>query len=298
MSLFSVLCGLYDENVSIAGVIDGEKTILIPVYHTTVAAQITVTLNGDGQFLGAETVPNDENEKRTLIPVTDKSASRTAGIEPHPLCDNLKYLAGDYNRYVNGKDCTKNYQLYMEGLREWAESRFCHPKVLAIYTYLSKGRLVADLVQADVLETDENGLLNEKKKIQAVSQEEAFVRFRIETDLCFGANVLEDTSGIYLTECWKDRSLQKSYIDFCRSKEGNMGISYLTGENTRISYLQPKKIRNEGDGAKLISSNDEANFTFRGRFLSKEEAFAIGYEDSQKVHSTTAGCAWLPGRVI
>ena len=156
MSLFSVLCGLYDENVSIAGVIDGEKTILIPVYHTTVAAQITVTLNGDGQFLGAETVPNDENEKRTLIPVTDKSASRTAGIEPHPLCDNLKYLAGDYNRYVNGKDCTKNYQLYMEGLREWAESRFCHPKVLAIYTYLSKGRLVADLVQADVLETDEN----------------------------------------------------------------------------------------------------------------------------------------------
>lgn len=285
MSLFSVLCGLYDENVSIAGVIDGEKTILIPVYHTTVAAQITVTLNGDGQFLGAETVPNDENEKRTLIPVTDKSASRTAGIEPHPLCDNLKYLAGDYNRYVNGKDCTKNYQLYMEGLREWAESRFCHPKVLAIYTYLSKGRLVADLVQADVLETDENGLLNEKKKIQAVSQEEAFVRFRIETDLCFGANVLEDTSGIYLTECWKDRSLQKSYIDFCRSKEGNMGISYLTGENTRISYLQPKKIRNEGDGAKLISSNDEANFTFRGRFLSKEEAFAIGYEDSQKVHN-------------
>ena len=35
----------------------------------------------------------------------------------------------------------------------------------------------------------------------------------------------------------------------------------------------------------MISSNDEANFTFKGRFLTKEEAFAIGYEDSQKVHN-------------
>ena len=285
MSLFSDLCRLYDENESIAGLIDGEKPMLIPIYHTTVAAQITVTINEDSEFLGADIVPNDENEKRTLIPVTDKSASRTAGIEPHPLCDNLKYLAGDYAVYVKEKDCTKNHQMYMEGLKEWSESKFAHPKVQAIYKYLLKESLMRDLVNAGVLETEENGLLDSKKKIQAVSQTEAFIRFRIESESALETKVLGDTSGRFLPECWKDRSLQKSYIEFCRQQEGVRGLSYLTGENTRISYLQPKKIRNEGDGAKLISSNDEANFKFKGRFVSKEEAFSIGYEDSQKAHN-------------
>ena len=46
-----------------------------------------------------------------------------------------------------------------------------------------------------------------------------------------------------------------------------------------------KKIRNEGDGAKLISSNNSQNFTYRGRFVSKEEAFAVGNETSQKIHN-------------
>ena len=295
MSLFSVLCQVYDENESIAGLIDGEKPMLLPVYHTTMAAQITVTLDEDGEFLEADIVPNDENEKRTLIPVTDKSASRTAGIEPHPLCDNLKYLAGDYASYVKEKDCTKNHQLYMEGLKKWAESDFSHPKVRAIFRYLSKGNLIRDLVNAGVLTVGENGQLDEKKKIQIVSQKDAFVRFRIESKSPLEREILEDTSGIFLPECWKDRSLQKSYIEFCRSEEGTKGLSYLTGEYTRISYLQPKKIRNEGDGAKLISSNDEANFTFRGRFLNKEEAFAIGYEDSQKAHNALKWLIRLQG---
>ena len=285
MSLFSVLYRLYDENESIAGVIDGEKPILIPVYHSTVAAQITVTLNENGEFLRAEIVPNDEKEKRTLIPVTDKSASRTSGKEPHPLCDNLKYLAGDYSAYVHEKDCSENHQRYMEGLKEWAESSFYHPKVWAIYQYLSKNRLLRDLIDAGVLETNAEGFLDKKKKIQAVSQEDAFVRFRVESDEAMKTETLDDTSGEFFPECWKDRSLQRSYITFCRSRKGDIGLSYLTGENTKISYLQPKKIRNEGDGAKLISSNDETYFTFRGRFLNKEEAFAIGYEDSQKIHN-------------
>lgn len=285
MSLFGVLRDLYCKNEELAGKIDGDKPMLIPIYHTTVAAQITASIDEDGNFIGAGIVPNEDDEKRTLIPVTDKSASRTAGVEPHPLCDNLKYLAGDYGVYVGGKDCSRNHQLYMEGLKLWAESEFSHPKVRAVYKYLFKGSLIRDLIECGVLETDENGMLDPKKKMQIVSQEDAFVRFRIESDLIMDKEILEDTSGSFLSECWRDRSLQKSYIAFCRSQSGEKGLSYLTGEHTTISYLQPKKIRNEGDGAKLISSNDKEYFTFRGRFHDKEEAFAIGYEDSQMAHN-------------
>ena len=60
------------------------------------------------------------------------------------------------------------------------------------------------------------------------------------------------------------------------SMGGKEELDYLTGERQTVSYLHSKKIRNEGDGAKLISSNDEANYTFRGRFSTKEQAFAIG----------------------
>ena len=105
MNWVNELCDLYDKNQEHAGEMtyftretkDGPVEIplvLLPISHTTVLAQITVTIDHEGNFLRAE--PEAENDRLTIIPVTDKSASRTAGTEPHPLCDNLKYLAGDY----------------------------------------------------------------------------------------------------------------------------------------------------------------------------------------------------------
>ena len=283
MNWIGELYDLYDKNERFAGKMEPGQPVLLPLYHTTVAAQLTVTIDEKGNFLYAETVP--EEEKSTIIPVTDKSSSRTASVEPHPLCDNLKYLAGDYADYVSGKDCTRNHTLYMEQLRKWVESPESHPKAEAIYSYLCKNTLMHDLVKSGILTIKEDGMVDEKRKLQIVSQADAFVRFRVETDELPDDEVWTDQTGRFSPECWKDRTLQQSYINFCRSQREEEGLSYLTGEYGRISYLQPKKVRNEGDGAKLISSNDEANFTFKGRFLTKEEAFAIGYEDSQKVHN-------------
>ncbi len=277
------LYDLYEKNKTEAGRWRQDGVILLPPYHITVSAQITVTIEEDGTFVDAETVP--EEDKLTLIPVTEKSAGRTAGIEPHPLCDNLKYLAGDHGRYVTKKDCSRNHELYMEQLQDWSESPYSHPKVTAVYRYLQKSTLMGDLIGCGVIRTGEDGLPDDKVKIQIVSQTEAFVRFRIIGSSLSLEGMLEDESGRYSPECWKDMTLQKCYLDFCRAHKAAEGISYLTGEQVAISYLQPKKIRHEGDGAKLISANDTSNFTFLGRFISREEAFAIGYEDSQKVHN-------------
>lgn len=285
MNWIAELCDLYEKNQALAGILKDDEPVLLPPYHTTVAAQITVTLDKDGNFLDAETVSNEIKDKLTIIPVTEKSASRTAGIEPHPLCDNLKYLAGDYAEYVTEKDCSQNHTLYMDQLEKWVNSPYSHKKVEAIWYYLQKNSLMSDLLKAGALKEDENGKISGKAKIQIVAQTEAFVRFRIVTGKLPDRNMLANEDGKYFSECWKDRTLQKSYIDYCCSQQDKMGLSYLTGEVTQISYLQPKKIRNEGDGAKLISANDESNYTFRGRFANKEEAFAIGYEDSQKAHN-------------
>lgn len=48
----------------------------------------------------------------------------------------------------------------------------------------------------------------------------------------------------------------------------------------------PKKIVSVNGNAKLLSANDSTNFTYRGRFASKEEALQVDGETSQKIHST------------
>ena len=98
-----------------------------------------------------------------------------------------------------------------------------------------------DLVKSGILTIKEDGMVDEKRKLQIVSQADAFVRFRVETDELPDDEVWTDQTGRFSPECWKDRTLQQSYINFCRSQREEEGLSYLTGEYGRISYLQPKK---------------------------------------------------------
>ena len=186
----------------------------------------------------------------------------------HILCDYAKY-------YEEDGSC---HELYISQLKEWAESEYCHEKVKAIYSYLKKGTLIFDLVAHRILKLNEQNQLDEQENIQGIPQAKAFVRFIVRSSNA-------DFSELKPDECWKDKTLQDCYINYVRSQEKEKELCYLTGNIEAVSYLHSKKIRNEGDGAKLISANDSQNFTYRGRFASKEEAFAIGHESSQKVHN-------------
>ena len=213
----------------------------------------------------------------TVIPVTEKSGSRTAGKEPHPLCDNLRYLAGDYKDYY--KDDGVCNELYMPQIEKWEKSTYSHEKVKAIYLYLKKATLIKDLVEQKIIKLNDNNQIDDKESVEGIVQTKAFVRFIIRST---GENLHREIPD----ECWKDRTLQDCYIKYVRSQEREKGMCYLTGNMESISYLHSKKIRNEGDGAKLISANDSQNFTYRGRFANREEAVAVGSETSQIVHNT------------
>ena len=125
---------------------------------------------------------------------------------------------------------------------------------------------------------NEQNRIDDKENIQGIVQTKAFVRFIIRLP---NTDFFEAPPD----ECWKDKTLQDCYINYVRSQEKEIGLCYLTGSTEAISYLHSKKIRNEGDGAKLISANDSQNFTYRGRFATKEDAFAVGNETSQKIHN-------------
>ena len=277
MNWVNELIELYDKNSDKIGVIEernGIPYVLLPLFHTTATAQITVTIDQDGNFMNAELV--DVSNKLTIIPITEKSGSRTSGNEPHPLCDNLRYLAGDYVKYY--KDDGVCNKLYISQLKKWVESDYCHEKVRAIYLYLKRNTLIHDLVDKAVIKLNEQNQIDDTESIQGIAQPKAFVRFIVRSA---DADIFEQRPD----ECWKDRTLQDCYIEYVRSQENEKDLCYLTGNIEGIWYLHPKKIRNDGDTAKMISADDSKNFTYRGRFITKEEAFAVGNETSQKLHN-------------
>ena len=76
---------LYEKNLNKVGKIEYRGEIpytLLPTFHSTATAQITVTIDEEGNFLHGEQVP--ANDKFTIIPVTEKSGSRTSGKEAIP----------------------------------------------------------------------------------------------------------------------------------------------------------------------------------------------------------------------
>lgn len=103
------------------------------------------------------------------------------------------------------------------------------------------------------------------QSITGGDQLETFVRFRVDGD---------DLSS--------DRNVWNSYTQYYQSTLKDKGICYIQGKEMPISFLSPYKIRNAGDRAKLISSNDSTNFTYRGRFENVEEALSIGFDTTQK----------------
>ncbi len=269
MSWFKTLSDTYDNIVK-----QGDKKLL-PIAHSTQNAHIEITLNTDSEIIYAELV--DHESAPTIIPVTEASASRSSGVAPHALCDKLQYIAGDFDHFTDKKG-EKHFQAYMNQLKSWKDSDYANNKLNIIYNYLSKRKLITDLVDYKILSLDENNKLTEKfesseKKLSAGNQIDSFVRFRV--------NESNNTPDAV----WEDDNLINSYVNYYLSKEGINKLCYISGEEKRITNNHPSKILSSGDKAKLISSNDTTFVTYKGRFHQADEAITVSYETSQKAHN-------------
>ncbi len=280
MSWMGKLYRTYENNTDLAD--PSGPTPLLPICHTVQNAQIHVVINARGDFLRASVVPKDE--AKTIIPATEESAGRTSGPVPHPLCDKLQYVAGDYKKYGGAK--VSSFEQYCSQLERWCQSPHSHPKAQAILTYVLKKSLIQDLVAARVLHTNDSGVLlarwpgpaKEAPEIFRVvqgqgGQSDALVRFSVEEP------------GVAQSPAWSDTSLWNAWIRYYQSGESREGLCYVTGDRQVMAKQHPKNIRRPGDAGKLISSNDTAGYTFRGRFLTADEACGVGFEVTQKAHN-------------
>lgn len=251
---------------------------LVPISHMAGNAHVEVTITNLGEFKTASIV--DKKDMATIIPITEVSGIRSSNVAPHPLSDMLPYIAGEFPDYCKTekekKTAKEKFTAYIQNLEKWADSDYNHPKVTAIYSYLSKKQLIMDLINTGILTTDTNGYFG-KEKINGQTYDKVMVRFRVEGDKP------EAT--------WEDDSLIQNHIAYYRTIQTNRkDICYFTGQEEIISQFHPKGIVPFEYGAKLISVNDKVGYTFRGQFETADEAFALSYEVSQKIHSALT---WL-----
>lgn len=289
MSWMQKLYETYELNQDEIGVQRGNCTPLYPVYHMTQQAQIEAVIDIEGNWCpGRSSVISAKADMTTIIPTTEKSASRTSTPEPHPLFDKLQYIAGDYLPY--GQSKRYDYPAYLESLSAWCASPYGHPSVRAVETYLKKACLIKDLADDGILYRAEDGSIPEnwqgsKKDTPPIfkvcsNQLEAFVRFRV-------LGSAEDE------RLWENPAVWESWIAYVDNDPGERDLCYVMGRTMPVSELSPKKIRNAGDNAKLISRNDTKGFTFRGRFDTAREAACVGRETTEKAHSALR---WLISR--
>ncbi|SFG94234.1 CRISPR-associated protein Cas8c/Csd1, subtype I-C/DVULG [Neisseria elongata] len=278
------------ESILEQGVTDDAEP-LTPVGHTIQNAHIVIVINGQGNFQTACVMPP---KTAILLPATESSENRTSGEAPHPLADKIQYVAKDYVDY--GGEKKAYFDGYLKQLKAWCESPFAHPKVQAVLHYVAKGRVVADLVEAGIFPLDSDGKVLNKWETEGDAPPIFSVLPKTKGEIEFGSALVcwqVEIAGDVHSQTWTDKTIQQSWADYAASGKAEKGFCLVQGEETVISTMHPAKLRHTGDKAKLISSNDTAGYTFRGRFATAEEAASVSADVSAKAHSALR---WLISR--
>lgn len=259
--------------------------LLMPISHTQQQAHIEIAIDGQGDFKSAKIIQKEE----TVIPATEESSGRTGSKPPpHPLCDKVQYCASDYHQHGGTKP--PFFKEYEALLSSWCNSSFRHPKAEAVLAYVRKGEVVADLVKIKLLHKGVDG-----KLLTGWPGEDAPDIFRLLT----AKEGKRDQGDAFIrwqvwlpndpnTAVWTDAALQEAWIGFDAASKETRGLCMVTGESdAALALSHPKRIRHAGDGAKLVSANDDQGYTFRGRFTDKEgqQACGVGYVITQKAHN-------------
>ncbi len=280
MTWLTTLYKTYDELEKLNDLLPFEQQVM-PICHTPQTAHIHMIINNHGEFIRAEIL-----EKTVLvIPATESSAGRASGLAPHALADKIQYVAKDYADFGGAKK--SGFELYEAQLKAWCESEHSHPAVQAVYQYIEKGTVVADLITEKVLHEQDGRLLTkwqEEGEVPALLKilpKEAGLFEQGSALVCWSV----EKPGEPQSKTWLDPSIQQSWIAFDSQNGDSRALCYATGEDKLVASNHPAKIRHSGDKAKLISANDKSGYTFRGRFLSNEEACNISFEVTQKAHN-------------
>lgn len=306
MGLWQNLCEAYTANEELLGK-------LYPLSTTTVnnasKPLLVVSIGAEGDFKSIREIPKKakgEDLKSFVVPVTEASMGRT-GTEPHPLFDNYAYLKGEgekFNRYLEElekrQDLTREFKavyryVSKRTLLEDAKQKQFDPKddTFILFEVEFQGEMMSRLWENEELMRQWHIYYMKKQEDAALKEESATTEWhnaeceleRLESEklLCSNKVGRQEIQEKIKEAKQKVRELKSKIQIF---KDAPFFCSdMITGNNHTVSAIShPKKIANAAGNAKLISDNDNQNFTYRGRFSTSREAFTVGYDSSQRAH--------------
>jgi len=265
MSWTNALIETYDNYYG--GALLEDSHPLVPVGFIEKKIGIRVNLKPDGSFHSAQLLSNDF----VLCVPTDPAAESRTGKQtlPYPLCDELRYVAGDLSKFTQ-ENYSTYFSAYIKNLSFWCERDDAPEELKVLLKYLQNQTLASDLLKSGVISQDKNVNIPEKL-------------WKLIVDFC----ILKDSSFVSLCEM---KSIKTSWQNALISSMENKGLCYSSGETQPIITNHAKIDGN----AKLISSKDNARpFQYKGRFTEAEQACTVGYTTSAKIHNTIR---WLRDR--
>ncbi len=287
MSFWQNLVTSYDENSSVLEKMFPLSTTSISNHTEWIAV---IIIDGKGEFQSAYPIKKSKKNDKTKewivspvsvnIPVREKSAGRTrdAKTEPHPVFEQYAYFVAK----------GEQFDRYMAELGAFANSEYATPQVKSIYSYISKRTVEDDLQclkpKGKTLVLFEVQLLGEEKS--KIWEDTSFFEAWHLYYMAVKKNLLKTQKDeiLKLRENTKLTKEEKGRLQKLEKSQENLSLDFIDGTMQLATTFHPKKISNASANAKLISANDETNFTFRGRFENANQAVSVSYEATQKAH--------------
>lgn len=283
MNLINALLETYDYALE-NDLVDNHKLsqngeVILPIYHSNKKSTgndiFEIRLDEDGNAIGGRFLNKDEI---IIFPITEDSISRAGSkIAPHPLCDELSYLAKEINIDKNQK-----YLEEVNKLLDYEKEVLKNNNLRILAKYILKNKTLDDFLKLllgnlkytiDTIfnlkyETvDSNG----KEVNKSIDLNKIFITFKIEKLLSGDMNITRDVN------------LHNFYIDYVNhmnSKDEKLYQCNVTGE---LDYCA-KNHRGLLGTAKLISISNWKE-TYYGRIKKGEDIYHISYKTSQKIHN-------------
>lgn len=172
-----------------------------------------------------------------IIPCTEESMGRTIKPVPHPLFDQLQYVD-------SGRSPEKT-SMYLQQLAKWKGD---DAKLEAVFKCVSEHSISEAAAHYGVELTDKDD----------------------KAGVCFEVQI-----GLEDSDLSNDVDIRNRWIAYLQRSQHRLGKDVFGEDLYTPTTNFPKKVVSSDANAKLLSANDSTNFTFRGRFSSKEQALLV-----------------------
>lgn len=216
-----------------------------------------VILNEQSEFISYELL-----NELCIVPTLPDAESRTSGIVPYPLADQLKY-------FVPIEKDNKRYHAYITQLTEWTEQNDAPESLRIIKRYIEKNRILQDLCGQDGFKIKFN---KSQEKVDGKGPDAS-------SFICF--SILNRNGTV--DRVWEQTDVKNNWrkynVDIVAE---DTQLCYAEGKVMPVIYKHPKI---EGN-AKLISGQDtDFPFQYKGLFTEDRSSMHISYEASTCAHN-------------